>query len=133
MARKRDRDHGVDWEIPIGWGRKTGVQRAWDRTIDSLPADAPRHCYEVAVQIARLTLREDRFAGDPPPAWDAAAWEKCLRDTIKLRADLLKQVAIEARQATPAQRGRIKPADPKQPTRAKGVASLVRGSKATVH
>ena len=57
--------------------------------------------------------------------------DKALRDTIKLRSDIMKQVATEARQASAAQRRKL-PKDPDPPKRSAGVGSLVRG-KETVH
>ena len=124
-------DLGVDWECPDVFDDSQELRKAWERTCRSLPADAPDHCREMAVQVTRLMLREDEYHKALEGQVDLDG-DKALRDTIKLRADIMKQIAIEGRQASAEQRRKL-PTDPEPPKRSAGIGSLVRGSKDTVH
>ena len=125
---------GVDWECPEVLSGSAAKREAWRRTCRSLPVDAPMHCYEMAVQAATLLLKEDEYRDpvDGMDMYEPPQRDRALRDTVKLRSELMKQIAVESRAATPEQRGRTKPSDPKPPKRSAGIVSLVRG-KETVH
>ena len=107
-------------------GRSVAARNAWKRAVHGLPQDAPARVLEMSVQAAALIMKEKRYAGKCPEDWKPADWDRALRDTIKLRSDLMKTIAVEMRAFY---RGRApdSPTDPKHGSRAAGVLSLVRG------
>ena len=87
---------GVDWDCPIDVSSDDELTAAWQRVCRTLPKDAPDHCREMALQVALLIVKEDGYmAARGDPAEDQLAVDKALRDTVKLRSDLMKQIAVE--------------------------------------
>ena len=119
------------FQVPACLATSKVATKAWHRATAGLPDNPPAAALAICEQIAKLLVQEDRYhrARKPPEDWKPADWHRALRETVKLRSDLVMKLEQVLRGGGRVPRALPTAKDPDAPSRSSGVVKLLQGEK----